>query len=687
MDNSGYSVDEEGSVVLQSRKPIQESHVEDGLKYDKSFNNQVEINMASDSNKRGLESLNTSTSDNQITFTWENLTVVKENFGASCLKRQKGVTKTILHNVSGYVRPGQLLAIMGASGAGKSTLLNALTFRNLSALTVVSGARYANGNPVNPNSLTSVSAYIQQDDLFIGSLTVKEHLTFQALVRMDKDIPYKERMKRVETVANELGLTKCLNTLAGSSNSMNTIKGISGGEMKRLSFAAEILTDPPLMFCDEPTSGLDSFMAQNVVENLRDMAAKGKTIIATIHQPSSQVFALFDRVLLMAEGRVAFLGKTDEAQTFFSGLNFPCPLNFNPADHYVHVLAVAPGNEDSCRNRVRQICDEFDKSSSGGQKIKQAVKFERQNSRLSASLQNTSEKSRSPYKASWWKQFTALLWRGFLSTIKDPQLLQIKLIQAALIAVILGIIYFGQDYSRDGIQNITGALFLMLTNQTFSNMFPVVQVFTMELGIFMREHFNGMYRTDTYYITRQMAEMPVQILSPVIFTCIFYWMVGMNSDPMRFIIACLINILLVQVVVGFGYMTSCLAPSLPIALAIAAPMLIPLMIFGGFFLNSSSVPTWLVWFKYIGWFLYTNELLNINQWEGVVLDTCPNGTVPIPPCYTSGDQVIKVLGFDKENYAFDFGMLAVLAVAYRLIGFVVLLAKTYRRTSQKTKTG
>ena len=142
--------------------------------------------------------------------------------------------------------------------------------------------------------------------------------------------------------------------------------------------------------------------------------------------------------------------------------------------------------------------------------------------------------------------------------------------------------------------------------------------------------------------------------------------------------------ILCQVVVGFGYMTSCLAPSLPIALAIAAPMLIPLMIFGGFFLSSrqvivnncffqynisfhhkyfgnifnlvqkfccfifiSSVPTWLVWFKYIGWFLYTNELLNINQWEGVELDTCPNGTVPIPPCYTSGDEVIKVLGFDK----------------------------------------
>ena len=145
--------------------------------------------------------------------------------------------------VSGYVRPGQLLAIMGASGAGKSTLLNALTFRNLSGLSVSrvfqlfrlrfsfllnvnyaftnfifsyitkmeSGARYANGISVNPNSLTSVSAYIQQDDLFIGSLTVREHLTFQACVRMDGNIPYSQRIERVETVAKEVTLSKCSN--------------------------------------------------------------------------------------------------------------------------------------------------------------------------------------------------------------------------------------------------------------------------------------------------------------------------------------------------------------------------------------------------------------------------------------------------------------------------------------------
>lgn len=87
--------------------------------------------------------------------------------------------------------------------------------------------------------------------------------------------------------------------------------------MKRLAFAAEVLTDPLLMFCDEPTSGLDSFMAQNTVSVLRAMAQKGKTIVCTIHQPSSELYAMFDRILLMAEGRTAFLGNARDAVSFF----------------------------------------------------------------------------------------------------------------------------------------------------------------------------------------------------------------------------------------------------------------------------------------------------------------------------------------------------------------------------------
>jgi ABC-type multidrug transport system ATPase subunit len=138
---------------------------------------------------------------------------------------------------------------------------------------------------------------------------------FQALVRMERHIPRKMRMERVDSVIQELGLSKCADTLIGVPG---RLKGVSGGEMKRLAFACEVLTNPALFFCDEPTSGLDSYMAQNVIEVLRTLAEQGKTIVCTIHQPSSQVYSLFDKVLLMAEGRLAYLGDLESAGEFFS---------------------------------------------------------------------------------------------------------------------------------------------------------------------------------------------------------------------------------------------------------------------------------------------------------------------------------------------------------------------------------
>lgn len=194
----------------------------------------------------------------------------------------------------GVAYPGELLVIMGASGAGKTTLLNTLTFRSTRGVSG-SGLMAANGQRVSPDMLTSIMAYVQQDDLFIGTLTVAEHLTFQAMVRMDRQIPYDQRIKRVNEVIEEvrpyhhilahavvphfilcsfceqLALSKCRNTIIGVAGK---VKGLSGGEMKRLSFASEVLTDPPLMFCDEPTSGLDSFMAHQVVSILKALAGE-----------------------------------------------------------------------------------------------------------------------------------------------------------------------------------------------------------------------------------------------------------------------------------------------------------------------------------------------------------------------------------------------------------------------------
>ena len=138
-------------------------------------------------------------------------------------------------------------------------------------------------------------------------------------------------------------------------NTKLNIKGISGGELRRLAFASEIITNPALLFCDEPTSGLDSFMAMTIVESMKKLASQGKTIICTIHQPSSGIFQNFDNLYLMAEGRLAYSGSLHSAIDFFASQSHFCPEAYNPADFYINRLAIAPSDAAACKERVDVI--------------------------------------------------------------------------------------------------------------------------------------------------------------------------------------------------------------------------------------------------------------------------------------------------------------------------------------------
>jgi len=638
-----------------------------------------------------IGALSASSSDNSvafkveegITFSWSNLTVAtKEKKTGKCCGLVNSETipsKQILSDVSGIVRPGELLAIMGASGAGKSTLLNTLLFRNLGDLQV-SGKRIANNSIVTPNSLTALSGYVQQVDLFFGTLTVKEHLKFQAMVRMDAEIPMNKRMERVEEVIRVLGLSKAQDTVIGIPG---RIKGISGGEMKRLSFASEVLTNPPILFCDEPTSGLDSFMAASVMDMMMDLAKQGRTVICTIHQPSSQIYSKFDRLLLLAEGRTAYLGAANDADKFFQSVGFPCPVNYNPADHFVQILAIQPGQEDECRKQLNTICTAFDNSREGMDLLAEV-----KNEEMTITDTNQSDSdNRSPYKASWLAQFKALTWRNFLAMIKEPLLVKVRIIQSVVIALILGVIYLGQDLDQDGIQNVNGALFVLITNLSFANIFAVVNVFCAELPIFLREHFNGMYRVDTYYLTRQIVDLPLFIIEPTILLSILYFMVGLNPTVDRFFMAVVIVLLVVQVVVSLGYCLSCVASSVDMALAVGPVIIIPFMLFGGFYLNTGDVG-WLVWIKYLSWFQYGFSALMINQWDGVENISCglpgiSNSTTaaPGPPlaCISTGDQVLHTLSFEKDDFALDMIMLVVLSLAFRILAFIALYMKARKK--------
>lgn len=623
-----------------------------------------------------LDTLPTKTQPGEgITYSWNKVNVFASTT-QGCGRKKVTQEKHILKDVTGICRPGELLAIMGASGAGKTTLLNVLTFRSDNALKVT-GKLYINGRQVTSDLLTKSSAYVQQEDLFIGTFTVKEQLMFQAHLRMEKGLSQEQRVARVEEVMQELSLTKCAKTLIGVPG---RIKGISGGETKRLAFACELLTNPPLMFLDEPTSGLDSFMAQSVVQAMKTLADRGKTIISTIHQPSSEVFALFDRVLLMGEGRLAYLGQTHGAVSFFKGLGYSCPTTYNPADFFISTLAVDPEREAECRAFVHSTCDTF-VSSGEGHALQHAVEANMQRAANGSGgpRSHSGKVSVSPYKVGWWQQFKAVLMRSVLANTREPMVLRTKVFQMIVVSLLIGVIYLDQEMTQDGVSNINGALFLILTQISFSNTMGVVNTFCVELPIFLREHFNGMYRADVYFISKNLAELPLTLFLPLIFVSICYYMIELYAPAENFFICAGLLMLVANAAVSFGYMISCLASSLNMALAIAAPLLIPLMLFGGLFINVDSIPVYFIWIRYISWFNYGNEALIINQWKDVEEIECPEDQGQ-DLCANTGLDVIKNLSFNKDNLGFDVGLLFALIVGFRFLGFLLLLSKTRRKT-------
>lgn len=257
--------------------------------------------------------------------------------GIKCMFRQ-GPTKsdqistatpieelTILNGVTGMVSPGEVLAILGPSGSGKSTLLNALAGRLHGH--GFSGTILANDRKLNKTVLRR-TGFVTQDDVLYPHLTVRETLIFCSLLRLPKTLSKKERISIAESVITELGLVKCENTIIGNS----FIRGISGGERKRVSIANEMLIDPSLLILDEPTSGLDSTGAHRLLSTLGSLAQKGKTIVTSIHQPSSRVYQMFDSVLVLSEGRCLYFGKGSAAVPYFESVGFSPSFSMNPAD-------------------------------------------------------------------------------------------------------------------------------------------------------------------------------------------------------------------------------------------------------------------------------------------------------------------------------------------------------------------
>ena len=274
-------------------------------------------------------------------------------------KEKKAETKVILDGISGKLEPGKLLALMGPSGSGKTSLLNALAGRvpitnpndSLTGSITVNGATH--------DDMSSCSAYVMQDDNLFAYSTVNETLMFAAQLRLPASMSIEDKQRHVDTVIAKLGLTPARDTIIGNAK----VRGVSGGERKRVTIGVELLHDPPLVFLDEPTSGLDSFQAQSVMETLRNLASNGHTVVCSIHQPRSSIYAMVDHLVLLAEGHCVYNGASGAAcHSYFAKLGHPVPEDFNPADHLLDIISVdyrTDDQEQSSKARLGTITESW----------------------------------------------------------------------------------------------------------------------------------------------------------------------------------------------------------------------------------------------------------------------------------------------------------------------------------------
>lgn len=601
-----------------------------------------------------------------VTLAWSDLNVY-----ANAKDKSSKSYKRIITEVAGAIRSGSLVALMGASGSGKSTLMAALAYRSAGGVTV-EGDILINGRPVG-DYMRHISGFMHQEDIFIGSLTVWEHMTIMARMKLDRRITDRERRFKICEILKQLGLSQCMNIRIGVNGDS---KVLSGGEKKRLAFATELLTDPPLLFCDEPTTGLDAYSAQKIVTMMNMMSAAGKTILCTIHQPSSEIFAMFSQVILLADGKIAFMGSTANAVKFFDKLGCKCPNNYNPADFFIRTLAVTPGFEDSSRQTIKTICNQFSVSDYA-KEVDVVVQYEFHMGRAS---EHSSFIVRTNFKEIFfWTKLYWLTYRSFIDILRNPTVQCLRILQKVAIAVMVGLCYLGTDaLTQNGIQSVQGALFLFVTENTFTPMYSVLAAFPEDVPLFLREYRSGLYPAGLFYISKNVALLPGLILEPVLFVTIAYWLSGLRPTMYAFLMSNLSAVLTMIVASSCGIFFSNAFDSIPNAMAWLVPFDYVLMVTSGIFIQLSSLPDIVSWTKYLSWLMYSTEILTVIQWDGVTNITCET-IDPDIPCLTDGAQVLEKYSFSKEHLSRNLWNMFLLYLIFHITAFLCLWSRTRKK--------
>ncbi|KAJ2156679.1 hypothetical protein GGF46_005025 [Coemansia sp. RSA 552] len=597
---------------------------------------------------------------------------------------QSGEDKVILHNLSGTFRPGRVTAILGPSGSGKSTLLNILAGLG-STSGSVSGSIWINGREASGASLRQLAGFVHQDDIILATQTVKEAISMSVILRppplssfplpqqspetvittvasdgvqspgsrsgggrpevssadlLPHPVTTKSGQRRVAPVAAKpheshegglmdeqcthalrmLSLEKCQDTSVGDS----AAKGISGGERKRTAIAMEMVTQAPILFLDEPTSGLDAHSALTVTHQLKTIAMAGRTVVTVLHQPSSEMFELVDDLLILFEGRIMYFGERAGVVDYLARIGHPCNMYSNPADHVFNSVLFD--------HRAKPV---------GGDAHQRAVMRAeilldtwRQSAEAAATQHFVDYPELSPIDASQFRrtspaitQVRYLTKRALLNAVRNKLIFNIRVAQSAFFGLLIGLIFLNTHRRPIAVQrqNFSGALFFTGVTQFLLSILSVVNVFTQERLVFLREWQGGYYGLPAYFISKNLIELPIQVILPVIYSVTSYWLLGLRQDGARFLLYTATCIVLNMCGFSFGLLLGSLFRDMSTILAALPAMFLPFLLFGGLLVNTGNSTVWLRWLQWISPIKYGYTALMRNQFDGYVVDGVPVG--------------------------------------------------------------
>lgn len=594
------------------------------------------------------------------TFSWKDITV-------------EAGSKRLLDNVSGITAGGThgggtLTALMGPSGSGKTTLLLVLARRTsaLSSFEVTGDVRY-NGQSATPALLRQVSRFVEQEDHLIGLLTVTETVDFAAKM-LDQKTSRQTRAELVNDIIELLGLSKQANTKVGTPLQ----KGLSGGQKRRLSVASQVVTKPRLLFLDEPTSGLDSKASYEVVQTLKQLAAsENVTVIASIHQPSTLTYELFDNVMYLLEGRVVYSGTRAGVIDYFQDAGYPIPAHHNPAE-YILDLTNTDFSSDGFDKRaiVDHLVDSF--------AARKSQDIFRDSDELEKSGDFDAVKQAPCISQA--NKVTNLLLRSFIKARRDYLAYYVRIVMYLGLAVMMGTVWLRLSYSQKSIQPFTNAIFFSGAFMSFMSV-AYIPAYLEDYFAYTKERANGLYGPLPFVLSNFMIGLPFLFFISLMFAIVTYFMCNFRHSGSGFFMYVLYLFLDLVAAESLTILIATIFPIFVVSLALTAFANGLWMAVGGFLVSANVLNKfWYYTFYWVDYQRYVFQGMMFNQFKDTVY-TCGEGchcmySSPLEKlCKIDGSAVLTALGYGKEQHGLWIGLLIALIFVLRFAMYIVLRLK------------